>query len=567
MESISYWKNSYQEAFSKKNINVTQIEIWKSIFERKKMGMEKLKNWDEISKNNIQMIKMLVDSMFLELDTKLNDSFNRYEKTYRFFSQIKMTFFSKLKFSADPQLFQFNNQTQQEQHDNQGFCSFFDFVDTFDKNLVSFQEQINSSKNEILQNINERILTEKVKIKENEIKQLFAEIKSLKLKLQKISLLTSNKLSNLMKAFKEYFVDSNKTKRPTMNVFEFVFSFMNHVRDVSEMIKEYGNLFVKLYEESKELERERLEAMGESFSFFFKIIRQNFSAELLNQFDGSMSLLGKINNTSIVDGNYSVAGMLQPSQQELIKGTLGSNAENISVISEFIKNSKYEENSKEIFKYFVLKIYKVEEINHKNDNLRQVILFLTIDYFYTIYSINEDTKEYELITRFPIEETELHFLERNIATLVFSERNFLWKSKKKICLRFIMDCQDEILMDHETFSLLLKTADITDDSQSTKLLNKSLDDVKDKSGGLKSPENSPEKAIKEDSKIELNILKLFGGSKRLKRKLAKIEEEKEEECFTDERSADVESKFSNDDLSQNRNKPLLNGKDKKSREI
>lgn len=568
MESIFYWKNSFQENFSKKCINLTQIEIWKSVFERKQIGMERLKLWDDISKSNIQMIKALVDSLFVALDSKLNDSFERYEKVYKFFSQIKMTFLSRLKFSKEPDLFQSQNDDSVDSRSQSEFCSFFDFVKTFEDDLETFQDQINSHKNEVQKNINQRIMSEKVKQKELRIKELYAEVKELKLKLQKMSMLTSNKLKNLMKAFKEYFVDANKNKRPSINIFEFVFAFMNHVRDLSDMIKRYGSLFVTLYEESLELERERLEAMGESFSFFFKIIRVNYSQELFNKFQSSVDLLGKMNNNNLIETNYNIEKILDEEQSRLVKATLESEVINISVIGEFIKRSKYEESIKEILEHFVLKIYKVQEVGQKSDSHRPAFLFLTIDYFYTIYTVNVDTNDYEFLTRFPIEETELLFTEHNTVSFSFYERNFLWKSKKKVVIRFLIDCKEELLLDHETFSLLLKTADITDDSQSTRLHNKSFDGTQDLSGGVDSPDTSPEKALKEDSKIEKNMKKLIAGIKTVfTPKLEKIEEEKEEECFTDERSAEVDSRFSNDDLNPSLNKVNSSLLDKKSREI
>lgn len=567
MDNISNWTNSYHEVFSKKNINLTQIEIWKSIFERKKTGMEKLKNWDENSKNNIQMIKILVDSMFIVLDQKLNESFNRYEKVYRYFSQLKLNFQTKVKLEPDLPLFKFESFSKTDMITEPKSTSFLNFVECFEQNLSVFQNQVNSFKAEIHKNINHKILSEKVKLKEASIKQLFTDIKLLKAKLQKISLLTSNKLSNLSKAFKEYFVDANKTKRPAINVFEFVFSFINHVKDLSEMIREYGNLFVSLYNESKALERERLEAMGESFSFFFKLTRQNFCPSLVSTLDPSIDLLGLINHTELIDNSYDVSKMLLPHQHELVKVTLGSSATSIDVISDFIRNSKYEENIKEIFEYFVLKIYKAEEVSSKAAKTKPIILFLTIDYFYTIYAIDEETREYELLNRFPIEETELNFKDAKLTTFTFYERNFLWKSKKKITLRFLADCEEEILLDHETFSLLLKP-DSTDDSQSTKIHNKSFDDARDKSNGANSPDNTPEKVLKEDSQIEMNINKLLNNNTaRFNDVLEKIIEEKNESQFTDERSLDVESRFSSDDIIQANKKGSRESREHKSREI
>lgn len=553
MESISNWTNSFHESFSKKNINLTQIEIWKFIFDRKKNGMDKLKSWDESSKANIQMIKMLLDSMFLALEKNLNESFNRYEKVYRFFSQIKLTFQAKTKFTPDLPLFKFESAGKNDDISEPNASSFYDFVETFENNLNQFQEKVNSFKTEIHQNINQKILSEKVKQKENSIKILFTDVRNLKAKLQKLSLLTSNKLSNLMKAFKEYFVDGNKIKRPTINIFEFVFSFINHVKDLSEMIRNYGSLFVRLYDESKDLERERLEAMSESFSFFFKLTRTNFCGSLVESLSPSIDRLGLIDHSKLIDNAYDVSKLLQPDEKDLIKSTVGCEANEITTISKFIKSSKYEESSKDIFEYFVLKIYKAEEINQKSGKTREIVLFLTIDYFYTVYTVNEETREYELVSRFAIEETELTFSDQSITNFIYYERNFLWKSKKKYSFKFLVDCQEEIMLDHEAFSLLLKPEIPDDDSASTKILNKSLDDARDFDSRGNSPENSSDKVLNEDCKIEVSIEKIMNnGQTKNQPILARIDEEKDEERFTDERSLDVDSKNSNDELNLSR---------------
>jgi hypothetical protein len=568
---LAKWTNAFHESFSKKSLNVTQLEIWKSIYERKKIGMHKLQLWDESSKANLQLIKLLVDSMFLALDRRLNESFNRYEKIYTFFSATKLRFHNKSSLRPELDLFKFESHSPQPGEIEAHSRSFFDFVFCFEEKLGELQERVNQFKADIHSSINQKILAERVKGREQSIKQMFGEIKTLKRKLQKISLLTSNKLANLTKAFKEYFVDANRTKRPHINVFEFVFSFINHVRDLSEMIREYGNLFVRLYEESKALERDRLEAMGESFTFYIEQIRRTFHPDLVASLDPAFGLLGKVDHNALIENSYDIDKMLSPEHHELIQTTLGFPATDIRVISDFIQKTKYEENIKEIFEYFVLKYYAAEDVNPKNNQKnkpKDVRLFLTIDYFYTIYGMNEETGEQELLARMPIEETDLTFSEGNIVHLVFYERNFLWKSKRKFSVRVQNDFLEEIALDHETFSILLRPEPDHSDSQSTKVLNKSLDDAREKDSRGHSLDTSPEKAFMEDSKIEQNINKLLqNGNPKFPAGLKPILEEKDEEHFTDERSVDVESRFSNDDLHSARGRSVRSFHSKRSKEV
>ena len=568
MENLAKWTNTFHESFSKKSINVTQVEIWKSIFERKKVGMHKLQLWDESSKANLQLIKVLVDSMFTALDRRLNESFNRYEKIYTFFAGTKLRFNNKSPLRPDLESFKFNSDSPQPGEFEANSRSFFDFVLCFEEKLGELQGKVNQFKADIHSNINQRILAERVKTRESSIKQMFGEIKTLKRKLQKISLLTSNKLANLTKAFKEYFVDANRTKRPQINVFEFVFSFINHVRDLSEMIREYGNLFVRLYEESKALERDRLEAMGESFTFYIEQIRRTFHPDLVASLDPAFGLLGKVDHGALIENSYDVSNMLNPEHHQLIQETLGSPATNIDLISDFIKQTKYEENIKEIFEYFVLKYYVAEDINPKTAKPKKVGLFLTIDYFYAIYGTDEETGEQELLIRMPVEETELIFSDGNAVNLVYYERNFLWKSKKKFSVKVQSDFIEEIALDHETFSMLLRPEPDVSDSQSTKVLNKSLDDAREKESQGHSPDTSPEKAFKADSRIEKDLNKLRqNNGQKFPANLERIMEEKDEEHFTDERSVDVESRFSNDDLNSARGRSVRSFQSRRSKEV
>lgn len=568
MEHLVKWTNTFHESFSKKNFNLTQLEIWKSIYERKKIGMEKLQVWDESSKANLQLIKMLVDSMFLALDRRLNESFNRYEKIYTYFSQSKVSFHNKVKLQPDIESFKFQSESAPNSDSETKLSSFFQFVSCFESKLNVLQGRVNQFKGEVFQNVNQRILAERVKEREASIKTMFLKIKELKRKLQKISLLTSNKLENLTKAFKEYFVDSNRTKRPAINTFEFVFSFINHVKDLSEMIREYGNLFVRLYEESKALEHDRLEAMGESFTYYIELVRRTFHPDLVADLNPAFDLLGKVDHKSLVNSSYDVKAMLNAEQHELIVKTLGSPATDIKVISDFIQKTKYEENIKEIFEYFVLKFYNAELLNFKNGNQSEVRLFLTIDYFYTVYSFNEVSHDYELVARFPIEETELTVIHPNTISFVYFERNFLWKSKKKFTFKFRNEFVDEITLDHDTFSLLLKPEADHSDSQSTRVHNKSLDGGREDDSPGHSPDASPDKVIKTDSIIEKNINKLrANGQSKVPGLLERIVEEKDEEHFTDERSLDVESRFSNDDLKSAKARSVRSQRSKRSKEV
>lgn len=568
MENLAKWTNTFHETFSKKNLNLTQLEIWKSIYERKKTGMQKLQQWDESSKANLQLIKVLVDSMFVALDRRLNESFNRYEKVYNFFSQCKVHFANKARLQPDLDLFKFESDARGAGEIEAESMSFFNFVSCFEDRLSQLQGRVNQFKADVHRNINQQILSERVKGRETSIKKMFGDIKDLKRKLQKISLLTSNKLDNLSKAFREYFVDPNPSKRPSINIFEFVFSFINHVKDLSEMIREYGNLFVRLYEESKALERDRLEAMGESFTCYIELIRRTYHPDLVANLNPAFDLLGKVDNSALISNSYDVAKMLNPEQHALIQATLGAPATDIRIISDFIQKTKYEENIKEIFEYFVLKFYTAEDLSPKAGRSKDVRVFLSIDYFYTVYGLNLETREYELVARFPIEETEAAVGEGNLVTLLFYERNFLWKSKKKFSFRCLQDFVEEIKWDHDTFSLLLRQEADNSDSQSTRVHNKSLDDIGKKDSPGHSPETSPDKAIKADSRIDKNINKLRNPhAGRPPANLSRIMEEKDEEHFTDERSMDVESRFSNDDLKSARGISVRSFQSKRSKEI
>lgn len=567
MENLAKWTNTFHDAISKKSFHLTQLEIWKSIYERKKTGMHKLQLWDESSKANLQLIKVLVDSMFMALDRRLNESFNRYEKIYTFFAGTKLRFHNKAGLGPELDIFKFQSDAPQPGEIEAHSRSFFDFVFCFEEKLGELQGRVNQFKADVHSSINQQILAERVKGRENSIKTMFGEIKTLKRKLQKISLLTSNKLANLTKAFKEYFVDANRTKRPQINVFEFVLSFINHVRDLSEMIREYGNLFVRLYEESKALEKDRLEAMGESFTFYIETIRRTFHPDLVASLDPAFGLLGKVDHGALIENSYDVANMLSAEHHDLIRQTLGARATDIKVISDFIQKTKYEENIKEIFEYFVLKYYAVEEVGGKTAKPRALGLFLTIDYFYALYGTNEETGEQELLLRMPIEETEVSLGDGNVVTFVFYERNFLWKSKKKFSVRAQSDFLEEIGLDHETFSMLLRPEPDHSDSQSTKVLNKSVDDAREKDSPGHSPDTSPEKAFKGDSQIEKNIHKLRQNGQKFPGSLERILEEKDEEHFTDERSLDVESRFSNDDLNSARGRSVRSIASRRSKEV
>lgn len=444
------------------NSKIAQQEIFKSIAERKQVGMGALKGWDQVSRENLHLMKSLIDSMFVKLDNIILDSNFRYEKISQFFSQMKMNFQSDFSFKEHLPKFQFvaaKTDKKSLEPINPEENAFASYIEAMEQQMTLFQTSINNFQKQIESTIIKKTLLEKVKKSEENLKELMSQKKNLKDKLTNLSQKTKDSFLVLTKLLKEALSSNIYSKRPSVNLFESVFIFVDNVRKLATIVRDYGIYLIDIFQAAKNLEKDRLSATRDAFFEFNQLLEKSFAGTQLQGLKNGEFALRKITNLTWDAEHFNTKLLLTQEQSELIKKRTNSSILTLDKIKEFVIKEKIEENIKELFDFFVMRRFLVKEIDKKNSEKYDVVIYLTIDYYYTIYQYDKEKRKHKLLANVPFEEVELYIKDSNVVTFIFNEIGFLWNSKKKLSFVFSNDTKEELKMDHETYLSLLKIGD------------------------------------------------------------------------------------------------------------
>ena len=436
-----------------------QIEIYKSISDRKKVGMIALKEWDQSSRQNLLQMKNLIEGMFDKLNLVFGDSTYRYEKINKFFTVMKINFSSDFSFKEHIPKFQFGEiKSDQKDKNPADFAAtaLGNYIESIEKELVVFQTSINNFQKQIDQNIIAKILNENVKTNDTKLKQLFSQKNELRENIRKLSRGTKDSFDHLVQNLYNALTEKNRCKRPTTNFFQFVFIFVNNVRKLALHIREYGNYFVEIFKTAKSLEKDRLNATRDAFFEFNGLMERTFSGLQIQGLKNSELSLRKIQSSVWNADFFDPKAVLTPEQSELILKKSGSTELTIEIIKDFIDKEKIEENIKEFFDHFVLRRFLVKESDHKKAAKNDIIIYLTIDYYYSIYLFDKETKKHAVLANVPIEQMRLVSKANNVLVFVFEESGILWNSKKKLSFLFPIGNDEELKTEHENYLSLLR---------------------------------------------------------------------------------------------------------------
>jgi hypothetical protein len=434
------------------------IDTTRSVVERKKAAIENLKNWDVNTKTNIQSVKSLVDNMFVALEEILARSFKRYEKIYNFFEKIKISMASEISFSEGADVFRFKRIVDANgKKEVKEETAIHESISQFDAEFKKFVDGFRMLQLKVKNQINSKILAENVKPYENNIKSLYVQVASTKKSLHKISLATTDKLEDLMKAIRENQSEVAKNKRPKTNIFENVNAFVAHVEGIAELVREYGMLFLKLYEESLLLEKYRINSIKESFLTYIKILADFFGKENDKNFQASQNLFQKLNETFLSEESLNLHLLMKPMEIAMVLEQTKSPALTVICLREFIAASKFYQPVSSVLENFYIKRYQCYLIETKETN-NEVDIFLTNDHFYSVCKSRNKSTKGEVILSIPIEEVKINCEKgRDSLTFRYTEKFFLWNTKKKQTFLFKNNTIEEIIAAHEGELKALKT--------------------------------------------------------------------------------------------------------------
>lgn len=264
--------------------------IMQTCLERKKIGWQVLKGWDENTKHNLQVSKNFIEELFDRLGSVLSQSFKRYDCVYKFFEGFLINIKTQIVLKEKMSLFRmdtskpFNLESGIRGSDLKKNEPLLHAMVEFNREYELFKKNLQLSLNKIKEEINLKILTHQVKPYEKNIKSLYSNIASMKKILIKRSNQTIKKLKRFRKAFDESILDHKRGKRTKVNSFDYACKFVGSVKSIDMAITDFGMLLISIWEQCNILEEKRVSALRQSFMKYSDIMNEIFGSEAQKAF-------------------------------------------------------------------------------------------------------------------------------------------------------------------------------------------------------------------------------------------------------------------------------------------
>lgn len=245
------------------------------------------------------------------------------------------------------------------------------------------------------------------------------------------------------------FFESQMLVRPKLNIFEQVYEFVQSVVCYGEFIKAYGALFLQLYDEARKLELQRIKSIRESYLALIGLFQEYLGRESLKYFGQSKELFEKLNESRLIEEMFDINTLLTFEQIDYVLKTTKQPVLNTEVLRQFIYQAKYEENIRDMLDYFVLKRYMGKQVEGKKVVEKEFCMYLTVDYFYTIYKSTGKVGRNKMMLTLPVEKARLTYkVGRSDVLLIYEEPVLLWSRTKKLKLLFQNVTQNELVVEN-----------------------------------------------------------------------------------------------------------------------
>lgn len=255
-------------------------QILQSCKERKKMGWEALKGWDDSTKHNLQMSKEFIEKLFTRLEDELALSYKRFEAVTKFFSGFKVAVHSTAELGPKQEIFQDSDASAIPKPTELKIKDpFYYSIIEFNREYLLFRKHIETAIMRVDKEILEKVLGDQMKGFESSLKELYNKRDQIKKLLKKRSNKTGQKLKKLNKIYTESQAEVGKGLRVKHNCFDFASDFVDSVKSIDMLITDYGLLLINTWEQCSILEEKRIYAIRKAFLKYTDIIKEIFGTE------------------------------------------------------------------------------------------------------------------------------------------------------------------------------------------------------------------------------------------------------------------------------------------------
>jgi len=442
------------------NQHVNSSDIYRSIFDRKRMGIESLKGWDLNTKHNLERVKSLVDNLFIRLEESLGKSRKRNEKIAKYFESMRISLKNEINLKEE-RLFSLMKVVEvAEGKEAKEETALSESISQFDREFKKYMDGFKDMQSLFKSQINVKILADNLKPHEEKYKTVQQKILVIQQKIKKTISSSEEKFDEMIKITKESTMEGQREKRPRSNTFEQVNSFVRKIDKLKGLIKEYGLLFLQAFEQAKVLETNRIGSIKAAFMEYIEIMGQFFGKQNDKNFIFSQAMFMKINESLLSDNMFNLHLIMRPSEAEIVLKRTGAPALNLQVLRDFFIAEPHEQNVPELMQLFYLKKYQAYLIEPRMTTT-EVEIYLTIDYYCSVYKVKGRKNQPEIIMSVPLEDVQV-MSDRGKDSLTFKyvEKHFLWKTKKQLSFLFNLQLDENIMKEIEEAQQLFKKVNV-----------------------------------------------------------------------------------------------------------
>lgn len=373
----------------------------KSAIERKQIGFNMLKEWDESQRHDLLFIKNLTDTIFQRLEAAMKLSYQRITSIIQLFERLQL---DAHFFERENKIFQLmqstkyfdplstahsNNSPSNKIKANSNGQPPSGHTDTFEMGcyqgaLLEFErgrriwcDAAKKFSNNIQETIMKSILTQDLFAFESNIKTIHNKMHDTRKLLKKESDKTYNKMKEFMGTYTSG-LELNKTedKRIQKDTFTSLNDFISNIQCLYDLTKDIGILTVNFWEHGENLDSKRFNAIKTAFITYFSMVDDTYGESSLRIFSKCKEYIQVLDPIEIANASFGLKTILVQQELEMMNKCLKRIPGELRDVKEYFDGlNGYFQGAE----YFWYKKWDVKLSG------KLVTAFMTIDDFLVVY--------------------------------------------------------------------------------------------------------------------------------------------------------------------------------------
>lgn len=456
--------------------------------ERKNIGFNLLKEWDEMHRHDLQFQQNFIQTLFERLEFALKQSYARIGAVIGIFNLLKVdekfiereNFIHKSihkclsfhessldeinvqnaskkekkkakeikkendkKMSLDSMERKMNinrgsvdskgDKSNQIQNYSESLNEFWIARETWLNSSLKFSKFIDDK-------ILKTLLTQDLFSYEKNIKVIYNKLSDMKKMLAKESEKTAEIIKEFIKNFKEGVTSNKEGKRVKKDTYITLSTFLNHVNYIYDLIKENGIFIVQMWDQVQVLDMKRLHNIRESFLLYFSLVNNNSNERYSQLYINSAALFTKFQAHNLVNHTLSIEEVLIDEEINMIKNKLQKDPTDLKDIKEYFFHLN---TNADFLQYFIIKTWEMKV--QKTMSSQDAQIYITVDDYLTIYE-TKNKKNDNLVLSLRIETIEIKVLpEKNEFHVTIPSTGFFSRKSTKKFNCYSRDQQSEFM--------------------------------------------------------------------------------------------------------------------------